>query len=186
MGKPGINLKVSLIALAAGVAIGAIVLWLTTPSTNGPRPLSSTVTEPRGSSTQPPPAPPPTPTFQESLSSPPSNQELPQPLDQIPPLILQGNVLNVSAQDQTITIGSYRIEHNKAVLATQQTIGFTDETLFVRASSAGSEQPSETAIPSQDIHEHDPVAIIASRRSAAGQPVAEKIILLGDLAQPAG
>lgn len=111
--------------------------------------------------------------------------ESPPPADQAPPAppaplerIISGNVLRISQADRTMTVGTYHVENNKAVLASQQTISFTAETIFVRQAPTAANPFAEAVITSKDVKEGDIVHITPAGAGDTDPLVAKKVTRL--------
>lgn len=101
-----------------------------------------------------------------------------------PPVLLEsfisGNVLSISPVDRTMTVGTYRLEGGRAVLASQRTARFDAETRFVRqVPSSGQQEPTqEVPMTSSDIKQGDLVRIIPVTGATGDTSLSQKIILL--------
>ncbi len=92
--------------------------------------------------------------------------------------IVGGEVLSVVLSDKKIVIGAYRVENNKAVLASQSTVYYTDATVFSREVKSPSGSAAEKRISPEDIKIGEVAMIVASGASPADRLVAERVTLV--------
>lgn len=101
-------------------------------------------------------------------------------IPQLPPprplSVFFGNVTNISEKNQTITLGTYRVENNKAVLASTHVFKFNNDTVFAREQNFQTKSAVEDRITVKELKEKDPVRIQAIDES--GNLVAKKIIVV--------
>lgn len=109
-----------------------------------------------------------------SSNQPASQNQLAMPLSRV----ISGNVLRISQADHTLTVGAYRLEDNKAVLASQKTVSFTTETLFVRQAPTAANPSAEATIASTEVKEGDVVQVTPVGAGDTEPLVAEKVIRL--------
>lgn len=93
--------------------------------------------------------------------------------------IISGMVTNVTLSDDKIVLGAYRVENNKAILASQSTVYYTSETVFSREVESQSGSSSvENKISPRDIKIGEAAMIVVSGASSADRLVAEKVMIL--------
>lgn len=137
------------ITVVVAAAVAALVMVLVPPSAVvAPMPPSA-----NNGQSLPPPSPPPP-----------------------PPSLFSGNVINISQENQTITLGTYRIENNKAVLASTKVIQFNSDTVFAREQISQAKSVAENRISVGDLKVRDLVEVQTT--GASGDPVAKKITVL--------
>ncbi len=103
------------------------------------------------------------------------NPPSPPPKRNIP---LAGNVLSITPEKREITIGIYKVENNKAVLADQHIVQYTRETSFVRQGIAGGGKTAITKISDRDVKIGDTVFITPTTERLGGQIVAAEVNLI--------
>ncbi len=86
-----------------------------------------------------------------------------------------GIVLGITPEKREMTVGTYRLENNKAVLAAQKTVKFTAETLFVRQAPTAKNPFAEAPIASTDLKNGDVVQITPVGAGDTEPLVAKKI-----------
>ena len=95
-----------------------------------------------------------------------------------PNRIIGGVVISVALSDKKIVIGSYRVENNKAVLASQSTVYYTSATVFSREARSQSGSSAENKISPQDIKVGEAAMIVVSGASPVDHLVAERVAFL--------
>ena len=91
---------------------------------------------------------------------------------------LAGNVLSITPEKQEMTIGVYRVENNKAILATEQTIRYTAETSFVREVASLGGKVTAAKISDRDVKIGDTVFITPGAHRLDDQIMAVAVSLI--------
>ena len=106
----------------------------------------------------------------------PAGTSAPTPPLPPPPSVFSGNVINISQENQTITLGTYRIENNKAVLASTKVFKFNNDTVFTREQISKDKLALKDKISVGGLKVGNLVE--AEVANAAGDLVAKKIMVL--------
>lgn len=140
--------KIALVIIILFVVLSGIAVWFLFAKQKTPEPVSNPVS-----------LPPPALSF---------------PLMRV----VSGNILSITPEKREITVGTYRVENNKAVLASQKTVKFTAETVFVRQAPTAKNPFAEATIASTNIKKGDIIEIIPVGAGDNEPLVAKKVTLL--------
>lgn len=99
----------------------------------------------------------------------------PPPERKIP---LAGNILSITPEKREMTIGTYRVENNKAVLADQKTIRYTSETSFVREVAPLGGKATTAKISDRDVKIGDTVFITPGAHRLDDQIIAVEVSII--------
>lgn len=89
-----------------------------------------------------------------------------------------GNVLSIIPEKLEMTIGIYRVENNKPVLADQQIVQYTRETSFVRQVVSLGGKTTTVKISDRDVKAGDTVFVAPGIEDFRGQIIAAEVSLI--------